>query len=205
MISLKGKIREKNTQGYIPGILYGDGVKNVSVEVVEKEFEASYREAGSSSVISLDVDDKKYEVLIHQIQKNPVSDEIIHIDFYRPSLTKKVEAEVTLVFTGEAPATKDLGGILVRELQEIKVKALVKDLPREIKVDLSSLVAFEDRILVKDLQITEGVELQQEPKAIVAYIEEPRVEEAIEDETTEAVEGEEQKEGEEVEGTPKEE
>ena len=106
MVSLKAKIRENfgrktkslRKKGVLPAILYGIGIDNLPIEVDEKEFEEVYKEAGGSSLISLEVDDKKYQVLIHGFDKDPLRGKILHVDFYHPSSYKEVTAEVSFVF-----------------------------------------------------------------------------------------------------------
>ncbi len=117
MISLNAKIRKetgKKTKalkesGKIPAVVYGPGVKNISLEIDQLEFKKVFKEAGKSSLIDLRVDKEKRPVLIHEIQKDPISDKIIHIDFFQASLKEEVEVTVPLVFEGVAPAIKELG------------------------------------------------------------------------------------------------
>jgi len=201
MTLIKAKKRDKfgkqneflREEGILPAILYGEGIKNVSVEVKEKDFKQAYTEAGESSLISLELDEKKHNVLIHQIAKDSMSDRFIHVDFYKPSTKKKIEAEIPLVFEGEPLAVKDLNGILARELNSISVKGLAHNLPREIIVDISGLNTFEDRILVKDLKLPEGIEARREGNEIVALVvpqkEEKEEEPVVETETIEGTEG----------------
>lgn len=162
--------------GQIPAVVYGPGVKNVSVQVDEKEFIKVFKQAGESSLVELLVEGEKDKklILVHDIQKDPVSDEITHIDFYQPDLKKEVEVEVPLVFEGTAPAEKDLGGTLNKNILEIEVRALPQNLPHEIKVDISSLKTFEDHILVKDLVLPKGVKTTKEHDEIVAAVLAPR-------------------------------
>jgi len=191
MLSLRAKIREKfgkqtkslRKQGIIPAILYGEKVENTPLEVDEKEFEKVYKEAGESSLISLEIEGKnpqKFQVLIHDIDRDPLTGKFIHIDFYHPSSRKEVEAEIPLVLEGEAPAQTELGGILVKEIQVVEVRGLAQNLPREIKVDVTPLKTFEDRILIKDLKVPEGVTILRAPDEIVALCTPP--EEEVEEE-----------------------
>src|SRR3989344_4447343 len=122
MISLQTTIRTElgkktkalKNQGQIPAVVYGPGEKNISLAVEEKEFKKVLKTAGESSLVELLVDGVKKPVLIHEIQKDPVSDKIIHIDFYQADLKEEVEVAIPLVFEGEAPAEKDLGGTFFR-------------------------------------------------------------------------------------------
>jgi len=214
MLTLKAKIRKElgkkikklKKQGLLPAVLYGPKIKPQPIEVDLKEFEKVYETAGESSLISLQIEDKKFPVLIHEIQKNPVSGKTTHIDFYQPILTEEVEATVPLVFEGEAPAIKELGGTLVKEIQEVEVRALPQNLPHEIKVNVERLKNFEDEIFIKDLEVPEGVKIQKEPDEIVAVVTPPeKVEEELEKPIEEKVEEveeveKEKKEAEEKEG-----
>ncbi len=226
MVLLKAKIRDKfgrkthsiRKQGFIPAVLYGAEIKNLSLEVDRKEFENVYKQAGESSLITLaiakgedeskasspsdEAEGKKFSVLIHQIARNPITGEFLHVDFYHPSTKKKVEAEIALVFEGEAPAVKELGGTLEKELQTIEVKGLAQDLPREIKVNVENLKTFEDRILIQDLKIPERVEVLKNPEEMVVHVTPPEKveEELVAEEKVEEEKAEEEKvEGEKVE------
>jgi len=169
-----GGIREK---GFVPGVLYGEDTKNASVKVIEKDLEKTLRDAGETSIIVLDIGGEKIDVLIHQIAKDPVTGKIIHIDFFHPSSKKKIEAEIELVFEGESEAVKSGGGILIKELKEIKVKGLAKDLPKDLIVDISVLKTLEDKVLVKDLPLPKGIEVfGHRDDDIVAHITLPREE-----------------------------
>ncbi|MCG2690340.1 50S ribosomal protein L25 [Candidatus Parcubacteria bacterium] len=184
MITLKATIRQEKDhlkdlreKGFIPAVLYGEGLKNINFSVEERPFSIAFKEIGETSTLELDIAGKKYQALIHQTTYDPLSEKIIHLDFFHPSLKKKITAEVPLVFIGEPPAVKDLGGILEKELTSLAIKGLVKDMPHEIKVDLSSLKAFGDKIVVGDLNIPNEVETEHNEKDnIVVHIAEPRKE-----------------------------
>ncbi len=221
MLSLSAKIRKETkrqtkalrNKGVIPAVLYGPKTKNTLLEVNQKEFEKIFKEAGESSLISLDIDEKKekFVVLIHDIIKEPLSGKITHIDFYQPLLNKEIEAHVALVFDGEAPAVKELGGTLVRNFSEIEVKALPQNLPKEIKVDVSVLKTFEDSVKVKDLPIPAEVKVlkkhSEEIVASVAPLEkvEEELEKPIEEKVEEVEKVEKKKKDEEIEEEVKEE
>lgn len=179
MITLKTKIRKdlgKKTKKLrkkeiLPAVLYGEGIReSFLLEVGEKDFEKAFKEAGESSLISLGVGEKKFEVLIHQLSKDPLTGRISHVEFFHPSSKKEVVAEVQLVFEGEAPAIKELGGNLLKEIQSVEVKGLARNLPKEIRVDLNRLKSFEDRVFVKDLVVPEGTNILKEKDEIVALV-----------------------------------
>lgn len=197
MLNLSAKIRKEKRKktkklrqdDILHAVLYGPKLKNISLEVNLKEFEKIYKEAGET-LISLDVEgDKKYQVLIHDVQYHPLTGKPIHVDFYQPLLTEEVETTVPLIFEGEAPAVKILGGTLVKNISEIEVRALPQKLPKEIKINIEVLKTFEDSILIKDLKLPEGVKTLKNPDEIVALVVPPeKVEEELEKPIEERVE-----------------
>jgi large subunit ribosomal protein L25 len=189
MITLKAKERKElgkkvknlRKQGILPAVLYGSKSKPQHLELDYKEFEKVYHQAGESSLITLEVADKKFLVLIHQMQSEPISLKTIHVDFFQPSLKEEILAKVPLVFIGEAPAVKELGGTFIRNISELEIKALPQNLPHEIKVDTASLLTFENSILIKDLKLPEGVKTLKAQDDIVAFVAPPeKVEEELE-------------------------
>ncbi|MDD5433534.1 MAG: 50S ribosomal protein L25 [Candidatus Pacebacteria bacterium] len=212
MISLQATIRQKKDKtdslrkrGFLPGVLYGEGIQNASVAVNERDFEKVFKEAGETSIIALEVDGKKTEVLIHETAQDPVSGNFLHIDFFHPSSKRKMEAAIPLVFEGEAEAVKALGGVLVKELNELNVRGLAKDFPKEIIVDVSVLKSLEDKIVIQDLTFSSALEIVgKHQDDIVAHVVLPKEEEeikepeaptALEDETASEISAEEKEEG----------
>src|SRR6185295_18865509 len=115
------------------------------IEVDEKEFKKVFHQAGESSLIELTVEGEKEKrpVLVQEIQKDPVSSQLRHVDFFQASLKEEVQVAVPLVFEGVAPAEKELGGTLNKNLLEVEVKALPQNLPHEIVVNVDGLKTFE--------------------------------------------------------------
>lgn len=188
MVKLKAKIRKEvgkkvkkmRKEGIIPGVLYGPKIENLNLEIDMKDFERVFQTVRESSLVSLEVDGKKFLALIHKIQKDPLTEKPIHVDFYQPSLTEEVAVMVPIIFEGEAPAVKEFGGTLVKNISEIEVKALPEHLPHEIKVDVSELKTFDDHILVKDLKLPEGVKISRSPEEILVFVAQPeKVEEEL--------------------------
>jgi large subunit ribosomal protein L25 len=194
-ITLEAKIRTKpekkavSEKDNITGILYGRGFENVMVWVDRKKFKDVYEEAGESTVFQLALDGKdERNVLIKEIQNNILTSEPHHIDFYQVRMDEEIEAEVELVFKGETAAVKELGGILVKNMDAVDVRCLPGDLPPEIEVDISRIKTFDDYIYVKDLPVSEKVEILVEPETVVAMVAPPRTEEELADLETEVKE-----------------
>ena len=212
MLSLSAKIRKEvgksvrnlRQKDILPAVLYGPKLKKAQpLELDYKAFEKVYKEAGESSLISLEIGGeapegklsasngagKKTLVLIHEIQRDPLTDKISHADFYQAPLEEKIVVKIPIVLEGLSPAVKELGGTLVKYISETEVKALPQDLPKEIKANVGSLNTFEDNILIKDLKLPQGVEILRHPEEIVASVLPPeKVEEELEKPIEEKVE-----------------
>ena len=156
--------------GEMPAVIYGgkDETKNILVNTIE--FKKVFKGAGESSIVTLDLDGKKTDTLVHEVQFNPVTDEPVHADFYTVSQDKEIEVDVPLVFEGIAPAIKELGGSLIKVLHELPISALPKNLPHDIVVDVSVLIAMDSQILVSDLKLPAGVTATVEGDEVVASI-----------------------------------
>jgi large subunit ribosomal protein L25 len=196
MLALASQRRNKEekaallrNQGLIPGVLYGPKTKASSLKVLEKEFQKVYEEAGESSLIQLG----EAPVLIREVQRDPVRGNVIHVDFYQPPLDEEIEVTVPLMFQGEALAVRDLGGTLLKNIQEVEVRALPQNLPHEIVVDISRLITFEDKVLIKDLVRESRVEILRDLTDVVAQVVETKdIEEELEQPVVENVEAVEQ-------------
>jgi large subunit ribosomal protein L25 len=156
--------------GEMPAVIYGgkDDTKNILVNTIE--FKKVFKGAGESSIVTLDLDGKKTDTLVHEVQFNPVTDEPVHADFYIVSQDKEIEVDVPLVFEGVPPAVKELGGSLIKVLHELPISALPKNLPHDIVVDVSSLNTLDSQILVSDLKLPAGVTVTIEGDEVVASI-----------------------------------
>ncbi|MCI0533509.1 50S ribosomal protein L25 [bacterium] len=164
MLTLKAEKRDKTSkaayirkQGKIPAVFYGGKKAAGMVSVPARDFEKVLKKAGETEVISLDAGDGNIEVLIHDIARDPVTGLPLHVDFYAIDKDKEVEVAVPLAYEGVSPAVKDFGGTLVKVLHELEIRVLPRNIPHEIKVDVSGLASLESHIAVKDLALPEGV------------------------------------------------
>lgn len=187
-IKLKAKLREERGKkvnkgrkaGLIPAVTYGKGAEPQSLWIDALDFGRLIKKHGESVIIDLNIGEKNgYNVLIHEMQQNPVSGNISHADFYQVKMDEKIETEVELVFVGESPAVKELGGVLVKSLDKIEISCLPANLPSSIEVDIANIKTFEDHIYVKDLKITKEVEVKDDPETVVVLVTPPRSEEEL--------------------------
>ncbi|PJE58421.1 MAG: 50S ribosomal protein L25, partial [Candidatus Portnoybacteria bacterium CG10_big_fil_rev_8_21_14_0_10_36_7] len=117
---LNSKLNALRRDGFVPAILYGHDVKNAPLSVSAKEFEEVLKQAGESTLVDLTIEDKKpVKILIHDVTRDPVSSDPIHIDFYQVNMKEKIKTQIALVFVGESLAVKEMGGVLVKNAHEV--------------------------------------------------------------------------------------
>ncbi|MBI2640883.1 MAG: 50S ribosomal protein L25 [Candidatus Sungbacteria bacterium] len=165
--------------GFLPAVVYGEGMKSQSISVPYKDFEKAYKEAGESTLLKLEVEGKPYNVLIHDIKNDPLKGYPLHADFYAVRMDKVIRTKVPIEFVGESSAVKNEGGVLVKVMQELEVEALPQDLPHGLRADISALTDFESKIFVKDILLPKGVKVLAGPEEMVALVEPPRSEEEL--------------------------
>ncbi len=178
---LKAQKREENeklnvirAEDMVPCVVYGGKAKNTSIKVANSDLIKVYRKAGSSSIISLDVEGKSVDVLIHDFQKNPTIGNFLHVDFYAITKGQAVTTSIRLNFVGESEALRE-GAILEEQIKELEVTVLPKNLVESFDVDLSILKEFGDAIRVKDLGLDlEKFELTNDLEDLVAIANEPK-------------------------------
>ena len=201
---LGSKTKKLRADGLIPAELYGHGVDNIHLSVPVDIFSKVYKDAGAHSIITVDVDGDKRQALINGVQVDPITQDVLSIDFHQIRMDEKVKAHVPLEFEGDAPAIKE-GGVLVRVMDEIEVEALPADLPHSITVDISGLAEFDQSIYVKDLPKTGKFEFTTDLDGAVVSISAPREEEEDSEEVASiedvVVEGEEKRADKEEEGS----
>ncbi|MFH1769242.1 MAG: 50S ribosomal protein L25 [Parcubacteria group bacterium] len=177
---IKGRqVKTLRKDGILPAVIYGYGMEATAIQVPIKKFEAVYAEAGESTLVYLKVGDKTQPTIINNVDLDPISSKTIHADFYRVRLDKEIIAGVPLHFIGESPAVKNFGGILIKNVHEVEVKALPEKLPNSIEIDISGLTQLEEQILIKDLPVSEGVEIQARQDDIVVLVKTPLSEEEL--------------------------
>jgi large subunit ribosomal protein L25 len=158
--------------------VYGNHA-NTAIQCPEKELTKLYGTAGESTLIELVIGTEKVPVLVHEIACHPVTDRIVHVDFYAVDMKKEVEANVPLRMNGEAVAVKEHGGILVTPTSHLTVKCLPADLPHEIVVDVTVLAEIGSMLAVKDITIPANVKVLETPETVIALIQEARKEEEV--------------------------
>ena len=187
MLALTAKIRDikenldnLRASGELPAVFYGMKNPSTSISISKIDFKKIWRQAGESSTVKITTPASVIDVLIHDVQVNPVTDEPIHVDFLVIDINKAIKVKVPLEFTGVSEAVKSGLGTLVKVLHEVEVEALPADLPHNFIVDISSLVGLDSQILVSGIILPKGVKMITKTDEVVASIavqkEEPKEE-----------------------------
>lgn len=174
---IKESVRTLRATGTVPGVIYGNQTKNVTVKCSDKDFTAVFMKAGENTLVEVELDGKTVPCLIHSVTFDPVSSKCEHIDFYAVDMSKKVTTHVPIIIKGESPAVKALGGVLVTIHSQVEVTCLPKDLPQSFIIDISKLENYRDSILAGMLQVPAGVTLKSAADTVIVTVQEPRKEE----------------------------
>ncbi|MSQ61808.1 MAG: 50S ribosomal protein L25 [Dehalococcoidia bacterium] len=180
------KARFLRRAGLLPANIFGLGQESQSVQVQDHDLRELLRHGGRNQLIDLTVEGEKTPVsaMIRGVQRNPVSRQLMHVDFIRVSLTTAINASVPLVFVGESLGVKMFGGVLVHNMDSVQVRALPANMPQHVEVDISVLAELDQTLHVRDLSAGSDVEIVSDPDALVAKVEPPRL--AVEGEGEEA-------------------
>ena len=192
--SLMGKKVKKLRQGgLLPANLFGKGIKSKNLQVPEKEFYQFFRKAGETGVVEVKLKNETYPALIQNVQRDPVSGKMLHIDFHKVDLKEKITAHVPIKLVGEAPAEKSGIGLVLQTLNELEIECLPADIPHEIEINAAALTEVGQTTHVKDLKVDrEKIEVKNDPEEVVvsvqtAEMKEEVVEEAPAPEEVEAI------------------
>jgi large subunit ribosomal protein L25 len=184
------KVKTLRRQGITPANIYGHGISSQAVQVLTPDLARTIRAVGRNTMLQLHVEGEKKRrpVFVRTVQRDPITDEFLHIDFYQVSLKEKIRIEVPLVIVGEAPAVSVHQGILLQSVNVVTMEGLPGDLPPHIEVDVSGLEEIDDAVHLKDLDVSPDVTVLAEPELVVAKVAAPRLVEEEEEEVEEELE-----------------
>lgn len=184
-----GSANKTRSEGFVPAVVYGKGFNNAKIALEKVSFLRLYKEAGTSNLIDVEIEGEKgLKTLIHEVQLDPITSIITHVDFFKVNMKEKIHADIPLKFIGDSHAVIDLEGSLITSKDSIEVECLPSDLIPELEVDISGLDDFEKTILISDLKVPAGVEILNDPEEMIVHVEEPRSEEEMAELETEVVE-----------------
>ena len=176
----KNEMRRLRQEGRVPAVLYGAGKETVPLSVNLRQLRGLTR-SGQNEIFELRVEGgESTPAMIVEAQREPVKWSLLHLDFHRIAMDRKLEVSVAVVLSGEAPGVKLQGGILEQVLREVEIECLPLDIPARITVDVGSL-ALGQSVRIQDLQtqLGERVQFLQDPHSVVCHVVTPR---AVEEE-----------------------
>lgn len=181
--TLGKKVRFLRRQGITPVHLFGHDVESLALQCDTAQLQRVLAQAGKTRLVSLQIDKggKPRNVLIREIQKEPVTRELLHVDLYQVRTAEKTRVDVPIVLVGESPALKSKENMIAQELNSLTVECLPTDIPAGVEVDVSSLTEVGQAIRVKDIALGEGVTVLNDPNLMVVKISFRRIEEVVEE------------------------
>lgn len=184
-------VKRLRRSGVLPCNVYGRGVDSITIQTPLSELQRVFRSVDRNAVIQMAIDGRgsAVPVVLREVQRHPVSGELLHVDFYQVDLTRAIHSEARLVLVGD-PEAVALGGTLVHSVEYIQLEALPLEMPSELEVDISGLAEFGSSVLVRDLILPEGVRALADEAVAIATVLAPRLVEADEEEAEEGVEAE---------------
>jgi large subunit ribosomal protein L25 len=181
------QVRALRRSGLLPAVIYGHNVEPISISLEGREAGRTLGRLSSSSLITIELEGKEYPSLVREKQQNHIKRTLIHVDFMVVSLSEKIRANVSIVLTGDSPAVKDFNAMLINGLSELEVEAFPQDLPESITVDISTLIKIGDGIHVRDIVLSDKVQVFDTPDEMIVLATAPAKEEVVEAVTPEAV------------------
>ena len=184
----KNAVRRLRQEGKIPAILYGRGKAGIPLELDKKDVIGILRsESGENTIFKTSYDSKSINTMIKEVQQDPVTDELLHIDLIQIAMDEMISVSVPLVLVGEAVGVKTEGGFVDHITREVEVECLPKDIPEQIEVNISDLHLHQS-IKIEEITVPEGVKIQTDLQTVIVLIEAPSKEEELEEEVEEEME-----------------
>jgi large subunit ribosomal protein L25 len=168
--------------GKLPAVLYGHRIESTPIMLDAHETSLTLSRLTSSSLVTVELDGTEYPSLVRQKQRDPLKNRLLHLDFQVISLTEKIRTKIGIELIGKSPAVKDFNAVIVTGLTELEVECMPQDLPQRISVDITGLAEIGAGIHVRDIVLSEKVEVLDDMDEMIAVAsatkEEPIVEEA---------------------------
>lgn len=156
--------------GYLPAVLYGADKTPVALQLNNREASKSINRIFGIVLIDLNVDGKVHKTLVREVQRNAITDEILHVDFYEVAMDRLMTARIPVRLIGNAPAVTTFGGILVRGIAELEIACLPGDLVNSVEVDLGQLKQIGDTIHVSDIYLPKTIKVLTHSDEQIAHV-----------------------------------
>ncbi|MFH1639448.1 MAG: 50S ribosomal protein L25 [Chloroflexota bacterium] len=171
--SIRGKkVRFLRRQGITPVHIYGQEIQSQALQIDTLKLHRIMAQAGGTRLINLKFggDQASIPVLVREVQKEPLTGRLLHVDFYQVKMSEKVEVEVPVVIVGEAPALKMPENMLMHELDVLTIESLPGSIPSSVEINIDSLAEAEQSIRVKDIDLGPGITILNDPEQVIVKI-----------------------------------
>jgi len=171
--SVTGKaVARLRREGILPAVIYGRGLPSLSVQMKYMDARDLLNEHGKSTLINVQVagEAQPRPVVVCQIEQNPVTRALQHLDFYQVDLSRLIRAHIPVILKGTAPAVARWGGLLVQGLEHVEVESLPQTMPLHLEVQVASLGAIGDHLLLSAVRAPAGVKVLTPGDSVVASI-----------------------------------
>jgi large subunit ribosomal protein L25 len=178
------QVKALRRAGQVPAILYGRNVEPMALQLEARSLNRVLSHVGQSRLIKLNVQGQPepHMALARAIHREPITGSLYHVDFMAVSMTEKIKVQVQVILVGESPAVQRGEGVLVHALNSVEIQCLPGDLMDAIRVDVSTLDKVDAQVTVKDLKVSEGIEILaglDEMVVRVTPVREEKVEEVV--------------------------
>jgi large subunit ribosomal protein L25 len=163
--------------GQLPAVIYGRHMAPINISLDSHSASLTLGRLTSSSLVTIELDGAQYPTLVREKQRDYIKNRLLHVDFLAVSLTETIRASVVVNFTGVSTAVKDYNAVFVVNLPSLEVECLPTDLPERIDVDISVLERPGDGIRVRDVKVSDQVQILDDPDTMVAVATFAKVEE----------------------------
>lgn len=182
------KVNALRRKGFLPAVVYGHKIDPIAIQLDAHSAGIQLSKITGSSLITLDIDGKKHQVIMRDRQRDVIYGSLLHVDFLAVSMTEKLITTVGIELVGEAPVLKTGDVMLNHALNTIEIESLPQDMIARLEVDVSGLESMEDVITVGDLQLGDKVTVLTDPEEVIVSVTYAAIETAAEEEAEE-VEG----------------
>jgi len=166
------QVRQLRRQGWVPGVMYGHGFDPMPLQFEVRELKHTFAQISGSQLINIKIEgqDQPEMALVRDVQVEPISRLVSHVDFYRVTMTERIRTEVHLSLVGQSPAVQRNEGILLQGISAIEVECLPGDLVDAIDINLSNLTAVDQGMFVRDLVLPAGIEVLTDKSEMIVRV-----------------------------------
>ena len=174
------KVKGLRKKGILPANIYGKKIKSEAIAVNLEDFEKVYKQAGETTVVYIEIGKERRPVLIHNVQKDPVNDSLLHVDFHQVDLKEKVTTKVPVIIIGESLAEKQGLGTVIQYVDEIEIEALPTDIPESFELSADKLLQLDDQIKVEEISYDKDkINILEDKEKVIVRVEPLRKEEEL--------------------------